>query len=38
LRKGYVATKAGIVEAESGVLTTSDPEIRVPITEILDVE
>ncbi len=25
LRKGYIATKAGLVEAESGVLTTSDP-------------
>ena len=25
LRKGYVATKAGMFEAESGVLATSDP-------------
>jgi len=38
LRKGYVATKAGIVEAESGVFTTSDPEIRVPVAEILDMD
>jgi Uma2 family endonuclease len=38
LRKGYVATKAGIVEAESGVLETSDPEIRVPVAELLDVD
>jgi len=36
LRKGYVATKAGMVEAESGVLTTSDPDIRVPIAELFD--
>jgi Uma2 family endonuclease len=36
LRKGYVATKAGIVEAESGVLETRDPEIRVPVSELLD--
>jgi Uma2 family endonuclease len=38
LRKGYVATKAGLVEAESGVLETSDPEIRVPVAELLDVD
>jgi Uma2 family endonuclease len=38
LRKGYVATKAGMVEAESGVLTTSDPEIRVPVAEILELD
>jgi Uma2 family endonuclease len=37
-RKGYVATKAGMVEAESGVLETSDPEIRVPVAELLDVD
>jgi Uma2 family endonuclease len=36
LRKGYIATKAGLVEAESGVLTTSDPNIRVPVSEILE--
>jgi Uma2 family endonuclease len=38
LRKGYVATKAGLVEAESGELTTSDPEIRVPVAEMLDMD
>jgi hypothetical protein len=38
LRKGYVATQAGIVEAASGVLETSDPEIRVPVAELLDVD
>lgn len=37
LRKGYVATKAGLVEAESGVLTTSDPGIRVPVAELFDI-
>jgi Uma2 family endonuclease len=36
LRKGYVATKAGIVEAESGILETSDPAIHVPIAELFD--
>jgi Uma2 family endonuclease len=36
LRKGYVATRAGMVEAESGVLETSDPEIRVPVAELFD--
>jgi Uma2 family endonuclease len=36
LRKGYVATKAGMVEAESGMLATSDPEIRVPVAELFD--
>ena len=36
LRKGYIATKAGLVEAESGVLATSDPEIQVPVAELLD--
>jgi len=38
LRKGYVATKAGLVEAESGVLQTSDPEIRVPVADVLDMD
>jgi Uma2 family endonuclease len=38
LRKGYIATKAGMVEAESGVLTTSDAEIRVPVAEMLDLD
>jgi Uma2 family endonuclease len=36
LRKGYIATKTGLVEAESGVLATSDPEIQVPVAELLD--
>jgi Uma2 family endonuclease len=36
LRKGYIATKAGMVEAESGVLETSDPEIPVPLAELFD--
>jgi Uma2 family endonuclease len=34
LRKGYIATEAGMVEAESGVLATSDPEIRVPVADL----
>jgi Uma2 family endonuclease len=38
LRKGFVATKAGLVEAESGALTTSAPEIRVPVAEILELD
>jgi Uma2 family endonuclease len=38
LRKGYVASKAGMVEAESGVLATTDPEIRVPVAELFDVD
>jgi Uma2 family endonuclease len=38
LRKGYVATKSGIVEAESGVLETNDPEIRVPVDALFDVD
>ncbi len=37
LRKGYVATKAGLVEAETGVLTTSDPGICVPVAELFDI-
>ena len=36
LRKGYVATKAGIVEAASGILETKYPDIRVPVAELLD--
>jgi Uma2 family endonuclease len=36
LRKGYVVTKAGMVEAESGILETSDPAIRLPIAELFD--
>jgi len=38
LRKGYIATKAGIVEAASGGLATSDPEILVPAAELLDTD
>ncbi len=38
LRKGYVATAAGMVEAESGVLATSDPELRVAVSELFDVD
>jgi hypothetical protein len=38
LRKGYAATKAGMVEAESGVLTTSDPEIQVRAAELFDAD
>jgi Uma2 family endonuclease len=34
LRKGYVATNSGIVEAASGILETSDPDIRVPLAEM----
>jgi Uma2 family endonuclease len=36
LRKGYVVTKAGMVESESGVLETQDPDIRVPLTALLE--
>ena len=36
LRKGYVATKASIIEAASGVLETRDPDILVPVAELLD--
>jgi Uma2 family endonuclease len=35
-RKGYLATKTGMVEAESGVLKTSDPEIQVPVADLFD--
>jgi Uma2 family endonuclease len=38
LHRGYVATKAGMVEAESGVLETTDPEIRVPVAALFDAE
>jgi Uma2 family endonuclease len=38
LRKGYVATKAGIVEATSGVLETNDPDLQVPVAELFDDE
>ena len=38
LRKGYVATDAGIVEARSGLLETTDPDIRVPPAEMCDAD
>lgn len=38
LRKGYIATRAGIVEAASGFLETSDPDIRVPVAELFDTD
>jgi Uma2 family endonuclease len=38
LRKGYVATGAGRIEATSGVLETSDPEIRRPVAELFDMD
>ena len=38
LRKGYIATKTGMVEAESGILATSDPEIEVPVAELFDID
>jgi Uma2 family endonuclease len=38
LHKGYVATKASMVEAESGILATSDPDIQVSVAEILDID
>lgn len=36
LRKGYISTKAGLVEAESGILETSDPGVRVPVVELFE--
>ena len=38
LRKSYVATREGVVEAESGILETSDPAIQVPTAELFDVD
>ncbi|MGB6941208.1 MAG: Uma2 family endonuclease [Bryobacteraceae bacterium] len=38
LRKGYIATKAGLFEAESGILRTSDPSIQIPVSELLDID
>lgn len=37
LRKGFVATKAGLVEAESGILETNEPGIRVPVSGLFDI-
>jgi Uma2 family endonuclease len=36
LRKGYIATKVGIVEAVSGILETVDPAIQVPVADLFD--
>jgi Uma2 family endonuclease len=36
LRKGYVATQAGLVEAVSGVLETSDPDIRFSVADLFE--
>jgi Uma2 family endonuclease len=33
-RKGYVVTRAGMLEATSGVLETQDPKISVPIADL----
>jgi Uma2 family endonuclease len=33
-RKGYVVTRAGMVEATSGVLETQDPKISVPTAKL----
>ena len=38
LRKGYIATKAGLTEAAFGILETSDPSIQVPVSELLDID
>jgi hypothetical protein len=38
LRKGYVATNTGMVEAESGILETRDPTIQVPVAELFDLD
>ncbi|HEX5229257.1 MAG TPA: Uma2 family endonuclease [Bryobacteraceae bacterium] len=38
LRKGYIATTAGLVEAASGILTTTDPAIQVPVAELFDLD
>jgi Uma2 family endonuclease len=35
-RKGYVATRAGLVEARLGVLETRSPDIPVPLSELFD--
>jgi Uma2 family endonuclease len=36
LRKGYVATQSGLVEAVSGVLETSDPDIRFSVADLFE--
>ncbi len=34
IRKGFVVTAAGMVEAKSGVLETRNPDISVPLSEL----
>lgn len=36
LRKGYIVTKAGMAEAESGILKTHDPDLHLPIATLFD--
>jgi len=36
LRKGYIATPSGIVEAESGVLATDHPGMRLPVAALFE--
>ncbi|HUA22328.1 MAG TPA: Uma2 family endonuclease [Bryobacteraceae bacterium] len=36
LRKGYVVTKSGMAEAESGILTTRDPDLSVPVAALFE--
>jgi len=38
LRKGYIATPSGIVEAESGILATDHPGIRLPVADLFDAD
>ena len=34
IQKAYVVTRAGMVEARSGILETHDPDIAVPLSEL----
>ena len=36
LKKGYVVTTSGMVEAGSGVLSTQDPDIAVPLADLFE--
>jgi len=36
LRKGYIVTKAGMVEASSGILETKDPDLRLPLASLFE--
>jgi len=36
LRKGYIVTKAGMVEAASGILETKDPDLRLPLASLFE--